>query len=158
MSSTSALLSLKELVPLKLFTPVRGNINIGSMNWHVESNYSPEWKELRFGTCLKQSISLDLFLFIKRGEKIEYWSLCLKLWVTTLSLWWYRGRLTSFALCSCIKYRDVLQTFRAQGIHCLVGGIFFVLVDPFCLWLFMGKDLPWSYPAIFGGSGHCYWR
>lgn len=62
------------------------NINIGSMNWHVESNYSPEWKELRFGTCLNQSISLDLFFsFHKEGEKIEYWSLCLKLCVTTLS-------------------------------------------------------------------------
>lgn len=95
------------------------------MNWHVESNYSPKWKELRFGTCLNQSISLDFFLFIKRGEKTEYWSLCLKLCATTLSLWWYRGRLTSFALCSCIKYRDVLQTFRAQGISTVwLGDIF----------------------------------
>lgn len=39
------------------------------MNWHVESNYSPEWKELRFGTCLNQSISLDLFSFHKEGRK-----------------------------------------------------------------------------------------
>lgn len=96
--------------------------------------------------ALTSPFLLIFFLFIKRGEKIEYWSLCLKLWVTTLSLWWYRGRLTLFALCSCIKYRDVLQTFRAQGIHCLVGGYFFVLV-PFCLWLFYGKRFAMKLPC-----------
>lgn len=95
--------------------------------------------------ALTSPFLLIFFLFIKRGEKIEYWSLCLKLRVTTLSLWWYRGRLTSFALCSCIKYRDVLKTFRAQGIHCFVGGYFLCL--SFLSLTFYGKRFAMKLPC-----------